>query len=149
MAPRNKSGTSDPYVTIQLLDSKGSRSSILFLFIFIHFYLFYLLIYFYLFLFIFIYFYLFLFIFIYFYSIFIYFYNKKEMGLEKTKFIKDTLNPKWNEDFVLNKVMPDYTGVLLQVWDHEEVLSKDNFLVSIFFLNIIKKKIIFFFVNGK
>ena len=76
-------------------------------------------------------------------------YNKKEMGLEKTKFIKDTLNPKWNEDFVLNKVMPDYTGVLLQVWDHEEVLSKDNFLVSIFFLNIIKKKIIFFFVNGK
>eukprot|EP01091_Cochliopodium_minus_P010697 TRINITY_DN2892_c0_g1_i1.p1 TRINITY_DN2892_c0_g1~~TRINITY_DN2892_c0_g1_i1.p1 ORF type:complete len:1004 (+),score=309.18 TRINITY_DN2892_c0_g1_i1:38-3013(+) len=77
LAPRNKSGLSDPYAIVYLLDSKG---------------------------------------------------DKVMSSSKQTKYIKNNLNPKWNEDMVITNVKPDYTGILVQVWDHEDNISKDNFM---------------------
>ena len=52
--------------------------------------------------------------------------SSEKCFLKKTKFIKNNLNPKWNEEFII-KLSPNnkQKKLLLEVWDKDRMTSDD------------------------
>ena len=48
-----------------------------------------------------------------------------EIVPKKTKFIKNNLNPKWNEEFIIKIPNNNQQKLLLEVWDKDRMTSDD------------------------
>ena len=64
-------------------------------------------------------------------------YVPNEIIPRKTKFIKNNLNPKWNEEFIIKIPNNNKQKLLLEVWDKDRMTSDDLLgTIEIFTSNI-------------